>query len=462
VIELSCTLARRFLAVLRASAPVGQGKGPCPLVLCRSGRSGLTLSCRLGADGLRHHTPGAFPADTLALPATLLNQLKGPGRVVALEQTAPGKGRATRQGGDGPQAIDFDAADPASLPAPPEPCPAAARLEPSFLGALGEAARAAAREPVRHALGHVLLRGRDGAVVGTDGRQLLVQRGFVLPWADDRFLPALPAFACRELPADQPVSLGCSGKRVTVEVGPWLFSVECDSSMRYPDVDAVLPDPSRQRTRVRFDPEDIRTLIRELPRLPAQADKQRPVTLAAGKAVAVRAREGDGPVEEVPLPRSKGEGPALEVVTDRRYLLRALQLGFDEVLIDKPGTPLLCTDARRSYLWMPLSDEAVAGQAKPQPVKEFGPAPSPPAAAPPQPRRNPTMPANDPRPDVIRNGAPPVGEPPDPLLEAGALRGLLQEALARTSRLLAALKDQRRQSRVILSVADSLRKLHQP
>src|SRR5262249_42865630 len=132
--------------------------------------------------------------------------------------------------------------------------------------------------------------------------------------------------------------------------------------------------------------------------------------------------------------------------------------------IDKPQTPLLCRDERRSYLWMPLSGgEAVAGPAKPQPLKELAPTPAPPSAAPPEPvKRNPDMPANDPRPDVTRNRSPPGGEPPDPLEEGEALRGVLQEALARTGRLLATLRRQRRQSRVIRSAMDSLRKLQQP
>jgi hypothetical protein len=133
---------------------------------------------------------------------------------------------------------------------------------------------------------------------------------------------------------------------------------------------------------------------------------ERPVTLEAGQTVAVRVREGDGPVANVVLERSKAEGPPRQVVTDRRYLLRALQLGFTEVLIDKPQTPL-CVDARRSYLWMPLSGgEPVAGPAKPQPLKEGFPAPAP-TAAPPEPvKRNPSLPANEPRPVPLPAGTP--------------------------------------------------------
>jgi hypothetical protein len=49
----------------------------------------------------------------------------------------------------------------------------------------------------------------------------------------------------------------------------------------------------------------------------------------------------------------------------------------------------------------------------------------------------------------------------DPLAEAEAVRSQLQEALARTSRLIAALKQQR-QGRIVQTALESLRRLQQP
>jgi len=48
---------------------------------------------------------------------------------------------------------------------------------------------------------------------------------------------------------------------------------------------------------------------------------------------------------------------------------------------------------------------------------------------------------------------------PELIAEAEALRGLLQDASARASRLLAALKQQRRQSRVVQQAMQSLQRL---
>jgi hypothetical protein len=60
-----------------------------------------------------------------------------------------------------------------------------------------------------------------------------------------------------------------------------------------------------------------------------------------------------------------------------------------------------------------------------------------------------------------RNGAPAPGEPPDLISEAEEVRVQLQNALARTSRLIATLKQQRRQTRVVQAALSSLAKLQQ-
>ena len=58
-----------------------------------------------------------------------------------------------------------------------------------------------------------------------------------------------------------------------------------------------------------------------------------------------------------------------------------------------------------------------------------------------------------------RNGSAEQGEPLDPIAEAEELRVALQSALTRTSRLISALKQQRRQSRVVETALASLRRL---
>jgi hypothetical protein len=460
LIELSRALARQFRAVVRKSVLVAEPRGPCPTVVCRAGRQGLMLSCQQGDIALRHHTPGSFPNDQIALPYSLLMEFEGGSGVVTLEQTEPLKGRANWQDRKGPHTSDFAIPDFASLPPPPEAARNAVSLESDFLRALDEAGRCSSRDVNRYATNHVLLRGRDGAVIGTDGKQLLIQRGFKLPWKDNQHLPALPVFGGRELPSDQPVHLGLKEQRITVEVGPWLFSIKVNPDIRYPDVDRALPNPQSGKTSLQIGSEDANALVEALPKLPGGEGPQRPITLELGRTPAVRARDEKGQVAEVVLAHSKVVGQPMRVVMDRRFLYQAVRLGFSEVLVTAPNKPLLCQDARRSYLWMPLDDaEPVADRKTPPastPVQEARGAPANPEPR----RRNPPMPANGPPSNGEPRNGPVNHDPPtDPMAEAEALRAQLQEALVRTNRLIAVLKNQRRQNRVVQAAMDSLRRL---
>ena len=459
MIELPILLVRQYRAVVRKSVLAADPRGPCPVVVCSAGRRGLTLSCRQGNIGVRHRTPGSFSAGTVALPYSTLAELEAQGEMVELEQTGPFKGRASWQGSEGPRSLDFDTADPASLPPAPEPARNAVALEPGFLSALDDAARTASRDAERYATNLVQLRGRDGTLVATDGRQLLLQGGFRFPWKDDQYLPALPVFGSRELPRDASVDLGLAKDRITLGVGPWLFDFGVRHQVRFPDVDRVVPGDGTAPSRLRLDAEDIEALTRNLPGLPGRDDPRRPVTLDLGKAVVIRSGSEKGGATSVALPHARWEGPGLRVVVDRRYLLRALGLGFTEILIADARTPLLCKDARRTYLWMPLAEDESA-PAAPAPRGDPVPARLAPAAHPRTPRSPTTVSTNDPSRDgEHRNGGSGRGEPIDPVAEAEEIRGHLQAALARTGRLLAALKQQRRQTRVVEAALASLRQL---
>jgi hypothetical protein len=460
VIELSAALLRQFRSVLRKSVLAADPRGPCPTVLCRASKHGLTLSCRQGEVGLRHFSAGSCPADSLAFPASVLAKLEGTGEKVRLEQVAPVQGRASWQDQDGPHVLDFDAVDPGAVLPPTESRGEGVSLEPGFLVALDEAARTACRDNNRVSLSRVLLRGKDGAVIGSDGKQLLVQKGFSLPWKENLLLPALPVYGCREMPRNEPAHLSREKDWATLSVGPWTLDLKVDPGDRYPDVDRVIPSRGAGCTRVRFDARDVDGLLRCLPKMPGHEDHYRPVTLDAGARLAVRAQEEKSSVEELVLARSQVEGPPVCLVMDRRYLLRSLKLGFTEVVLRQAAEPLLCQDARRSYVWMPLTDA--------QPVPPAKSASLPPARARKDaqparletPRRAPAMSTNEPN-NIPRNGAARQEDPLDLITEAEEVRVQLQNALARTSRLVAALKQQRRQTRVVEAALSSLRKLQQ-
>lgn len=448
MIEIPRGALKEFRSVLRKSVLAADPRGPCPLVLCQSGNRGLRVSCEQGGIGLRLIVPKKLPAAAVCFPASLLAEFEGNGEeVVQVEQTAPFKGRAAWKDPGGDRVLEFDTADPSSLrPRFPEPA-GLIEASPGFVEALAESARTASRGSATRSISNVLLRGRDGAVIGTDGRQLLVQMGFALPWKEDVLVPALPAFGCKELAGVRPVRMGRSPPLVTVELGPWALTLTTEGATRYPDIDRVLPKPEADCATLKLHPDDIALLLRELPRMPVSDKDRLPVTLDIGPPhAAVRARAEKGDPAEVKLERSEVTGKAVRLATDRRYLVRALKLGFTEVIALASDSPLLCRDGRRSYVWMPLeSSAAVTLAVHAARNRRTKPVPQPNGEGNVSPRPQPPEPT----------------EPTDPLAEAESLRSQLQEALARTSRLITSLRQHRRKSRAVQAALGSLERLRQ-
>jgi len=91
------------------------------------------------------------------------------------------------------------------------------------------------------------------------------------------------------------------------------------------------------------------------------------VTFDLNGSVAIRAKaEEDSRCTEVTLPRSRSEGSATRMATNRRFLQRALELGFGKLYVFEGGKPVVCQDERRTFVWVPLSpDHAIGPQRSP-------------------------------------------------------------------------------------------------
>jgi hypothetical protein len=383
---------------------------------------------------------------------------------VALEQPAAGQGRARCSDGGVPRALEFETVTPDSAP----PFPALPRdfapLPTAFLPALAEAVSTTARESGRFALTRLQLRGKAGEVVATDGRQLLAQGGFALPWPDDVLVPRLPVFGHRDTVPEGPVAIGRTKTHVALRVGPWTFLLAIDTSSRFPRFEGVIPRPSAVTSRLQLAPEDGAFLADTLPKLPGRDGDHSPVTLDLGEPVAVRARpNGPGPVTEAVLSGSRATGKPVRLNLDRRYLWRAIQLGFAEIQVAGPDQPVACRDRTRTYVFMPLDKEAAIPPG-PDALRIASGEGAPPEPPPQPERRDTAMPAPPPngRPtDPARPAQPPErgGGLADLIAEAEALRALLAEATARNARLLAALKQHRKQARAVEVAVASLRQL---
>ena len=461
MIALPRSLARRFRAVLRRCGPTGRRADLPPSVLLRAGEQGLCLEAACPDAAVRLEHPGKHPEGVLAFPADALALFEGrTDEPVTLEQKSFGQGLATWDEGGSPARKDFPTLAVEGLPAFPEVPERLRKLDAAFLRALDDACGATARDSGRYALERVLLRGKGGEVVATDARHLLVQSGFDLPWPGDALVPRLGVWGMKELPQDGSVGVGRTEGNVFVRAGPWTFALGCGGDARFPAYDQIVPRASTRTSVLRLGTEDIDVLLREL-RGPA-AEREATATLELGPDIAMHVRPAaKEEAAELRLVGSRWSGPPLRVAYNPRYLLNALRLGFTEVEIRSPSVPLCCRDATRVYLWMPLSDEsATTTPARPaQSAAAEQPVPSEPVKETPMPPNSADNGRHAGNGNADLPPGPPGPAPLDPLAEAEEIRALLAEAQSRLGRLIAALKQHRRQARAVAAAMAQLKNL---
>ena len=281
-----------------------------------------------------------------------------------------------------------------------------------------------------------------------------------------------PLFACRDLPRDQPVSIGRTEAHVALKLGPWTIWLEVMTNLRFPDVDRILPGPRDAATRWKLDPGDARFLLEALGRLPGADEPNAPATVDLNGKIAVRARgTGEGPATELVLSRSGYTGPPIRLQTNREFLARAIRLGFAEVEIIDADNPLVCRDEHRILAWQPLpKDSAIApaedvitivSDACPDETTRRPPVgPSRIEAIEPAHRGGPSGKVAAPNghapavvPDSANNGLAAL------IREAEVLHESLGEARSRAGRLVVALRKQRRRERLVTATLASLRQL---
>ncbi len=361
MITVPCFVARTCRAVFRR-LPAGR----CPRnkhlsVGLQAGPEGLRLRCAtegVAAEYL-HRVPAA-QAQTV-LPLDALGEIEGrSGEATVIPQKDGALVRWSKAGTpqertyhlDGPTVPDFPVWPGGATENPAE-----------LLQALDRAGQIAPRESVRYALERLLLRGQKGAIVATDGRQLLMEGGFSFPWGEDLVVHRSGVFGAPELPRDGAVQVARTADHVLIRTGDWTIALQVTRGERYPNVDSVIPSGRQGATVWRLGAGEDQALVHKLPELPGNGDEHAAVTIDLRKSVRLRARAGQGRPVEITLADSHVEGKPIRVATNRTYLARACELGFRTFVLAE-GKPIVCRDGQRVYLWVPLDPkDAVPPQA---------------------------------------------------------------------------------------------------
>jgi len=415
--------------------------------------------------------PGSHRAASVKLPMVALADFEGKSQdAVTLEREADGQVVARWQDAGVPQVKEYEAGDGNEGIEFPDLPERLVRNPPGLLKALEEAGHSVASESVRYALHRLQLRGRTGEVAATDGKQMLLQGGFHFPWEEDVLVPRVPIFGGRELGQDTPVEVGRTKQHILLRVGPWTLYLRIDAEGRFPKVEQVIPRLGPQATHWRIGPEDAAFLARVLPRLPASDDADRPMTVDLNGQVCLRVKDASqNRVSEVVLARSQYTGKPVRFCINRMLLARVLQLGFDEVHVQNPDSPVSCVDNQRTFVVMPLPKAGCIG-----PTEDAVRIASAEGRHPSQPlspeRKKTTMPtpSSNGNGHAVEHGKPSVLPSANGstagisvIAEAQALKDTLRDAYGRANRLVAALKHQRKQSKLVQTTLASLKQLQQ-
>ena len=294
-----------------------------------------------------------------------------------------------------------------------------------------------------------------------------MRSGFAFPWDGDLLIKGSPIFACKVFAGEQPVQIGKTDTHVVLRIGPWTIFCGVQKEARFPQVEEAIPATDSVTTRILLDPEDARFLQDALDRLPGSEGPNSPATIDMNGKVAIRARCGEqSQITELVLNRSSYSGPPLRINTNRRFLSRALELGFSEIGISDVETPLVCREQDRIYAWQPLSGDAAIEPADNVIRIESDPdTVSQPSLE--SPRRSMTAPiqsnGHESAAPSNSNGQPACDNPGTSLAtliqDAEALHTTLTDARASLTRLIAGLRRHRKQSRLLNETLKSLRQL---
>jgi hypothetical protein len=487
MITLTRRQARGLRGIFRRSVLGISHRGIIPPLVLRTQGTQLRAQYRYAnVLAVEHALPGAFTAsETIALPLDALADFEGRGdSAVVLEAAAPDRTLVRWEDRGIPQSREY--LIPAlALPELPGLPGSWVDMPGGLLDALAEAGKTGTDSSTRYALNCLQLRGDRQEIVATDGHQLLVCGGFPFPWTEDVLIRHAPVFASRELPRDQVLSIGKTDTHVVFRIGPWTLFCEIQADVRFPKIDEAIPAAQSTATRLCLDAADAAFLDPALERLPGSGELYSPVTLDCNGKIAIRARgEDQAQATELVLGRSRYTGTPVRLLTDRRFLTRALHLGFPEIQIVDARSPIVCRDRDRTFCWQPLTHESAI-----EPTDDVIRIESPPQAltsaipsdVPPSPVRttvsdrtqstrghaptNGQAPSNGhaPTSDTTNGHAMPENSVPITLAalvqEAESLHEALGDARARAGRLTMALRKYRKRERLMATALESLQQL---
>jgi hypothetical protein len=357
-IPISRRVLRSFLAVIRRGG-LARAIQRCGVRLVADGLM-VCLQARYNHHAIEYRYRANGPATSLVLNFELLVACAArddqPIRLQAGENNTV-VARWTTAGVPQVQSFDCPSALPDSLLSEPaEWSPPQLRLPT----AMNEALATADPDSMRYALGCLQFCGANGEIVATDGRQILVQGGFAIPWRTDRLVWGTKLWTASELSSAGSACLGQTDDHLAIRTGPWTVWQAIHTEGRYPDWMSILDrDRGGEMCRCKLSEHERAFLFDSMAGLPGSRDRHRAVTIDTRQGFALRAHDAqEDRIITLRLPQANVNGPGVVCVVDRTYLLRALKLGFAEFGFQGKPSTIIARDSKRQFAWATLSDDA--------------------------------------------------------------------------------------------------------
>jgi hypothetical protein len=471
MITITRQLARQLRSVFRR-AGLDKHSGPSKDWLAfRAGPDGLRIQALSDEIAIEHHQPGELESAEFLVPRGVLATVEGTSEeVVQLEHEATGKVVVTWTDAGIPQIREYALSESAGIDVKTPGSPQTVVANPAQLReALCDATAIADPSSGRYALGCLQLRGQQGRIVATDGRQILAQGGFEFPWHEDLLVPASKIFRSgKELSDEQSIEVGLIDNWVSFRFGAWTVWLAVNQHGRFPRVDDLIGDRTKAASRVELSDLDAQFLTQAIWRLPDADSANGAVTVDLDGQVLVRAKQAGSPrATELVLSSSTLHGEHIALNTNRSYLAKALELGFREICVFNPCSPALCDDGRRQYRWGLLEPDSIVRPAENSiRVDSSTQLPSVSVERPSRARQRLTLAAISARSNGAGrkrrhepHSAKPIASGNTSIEQAIVLKTALRESLIAANGLIRMLKRERRQSRLLTSTLASLKQL---
>ena len=241
------------------------------------------------------------------------------------------------------------------------------------------AASIADPESTRYSLGCIRLRGSDGQVAATDGRQVYAVGGYAFPFEEVMVQGAvIGRLKC--LTDCSSISVGLQDEWLSLSTANgmyrWVIDLRIQRQGRFPNIDMCIPRAESSRTSVTIADADAEFLLRYLPHLIGKSEELNPMTLdlstdrsSGARQVKLRFRRidsslthpGVSPVIEVHLEESTHASQSMQVVMDHHHLLGALRFGHRLIHLRQPTDPVFCYGSCGSYVWAPMHESLTIG-----------------------------------------------------------------------------------------------------